>query len=320
MLVKKHFIPLLFLVVGLFGTFLFQSKVFLNSSIHVPSEEFPSVSTSHLDTSTVDTSTSSSSSSFETLPILGIFCTAADVSRRKSIRSTWANSPLVCSRPDQYQNSCRYRLLFVIGESSGDVTAENATSGDIVKIPCPENMNDGKSLTWFNYSITAYPRADWIFKVDSDAYIIIQSLHKVLSVASPLFPIYFGFMADNILCGGWDWCPRGWVYMSGQLYGITRKLFENMPRNIFDTQPKGFEDIEFGRLLYLTSHQTSPYMYYPTRGTKLEENRHLKIAQECPFLDQFSWSMSGNDPLWFHNVKTDEAFSSIHECILKLAS
>lgn len=134
--------------------------------------------------------------------LLGIFTTIEEVARRKRLRQYIFQNPergdeRVCSLNDFLQweqdgrpNSCQVVYTFVLGMNPNAPTIHLDSGGkpilfpwdipgredDVTYLNIKENMNDGKTPTWFKYGAQLSPKYgpptfDYIAKLDSDTLI-----------------------------------------------------------------------------------------------------------------------------------------------------
>lgn len=181
--------------------------------------------------------------------LLGIFTVMEDVQRRRLIRETMlaaAPDASVCSLQEydkKKKGSCQIVYTFVVGGnpqaptewSEGTSRTLDANQmlkheHDILYLNVKENMNSGKTTTWFDYG-SSVGTFDYIAKADSDTLISIPQLQSYIVGHLPpgnQHPkVYGGFLNEFQACGGAGaLCDkiRGKVYMSGQFYWLSRDL------------------------------------------------------------------------------------------------
>jgi hypothetical protein len=178
-----------------------------------------------------------------------------DVQRRRLIRETMLGREMpeqgrLCSLQTYLalsgaQSKCQIIYTLVVGGNPQAPTEWSEGSGlprtldaskmlkheqDILYLNIKENMNDGKTPSWFDYASTL-ENVDYVSKADSDALI---SIPQLLSYVNGHLPpatqhpkVYGGFLNEYQACGGsGELCDkiRGKVYMSGQFYWISRDL------------------------------------------------------------------------------------------------
>lgn len=157
-------------------------------------------------------------------------------------------------------------LLFFVGreghrmlDQSLAIQAEGETHSRLprfVKGEFAENMNEGKTLAWFQYAAKSFPSSSWIFKLDTDVALNWTALkHYWLETTHNL--TYMGAMNRFETCGGFSHCPpRGcrdmsgdcWVYMSGGFYGVTTQLAGILSECVwYNANSHDIEDLKFGR-------------------------------------------------------------------------
>ncbi|RDX79838.1 hypothetical protein CR513_39676, partial [Mucuna pruriens] len=118
---------------------------------------------------------------------------------------------------------------------------------DIIILNCEENMNNGKTLTYFsslpellNDAVAPYPPYHYVMKADDDTYLRLNSLVESLKPL-PREDLYYGYV---IPCQSMDPFLR---YMSGMGYLVSWDIVEwirgsDIPRKRF----QGPEDKVFG--------------------------------------------------------------------------
>ena len=125
---------------------------------------------------------------------------------------------------------------------------------DVVYLNIKENMEDGKSLTWFKYaaSIAEEHGIHYIAKTDSDSYLNLEELLRVTSYDLPATP------SNRRIYGGRPW-PDYFgesVYMAGQFYFVSSDLAHYVTNLMdpFDREKmtSRVEDLDFGK--YVMSH------------------------------------------------------------------
>ena len=106
-----------------------------------------------------------------------------------------------------HYHKCIVRHTFFVGrggnfsgqlEHSGSEAGAHPGLGDVVQGDFEENMNGGKTFEWFVTALKRYPRADMIFKSDTDTAINVESLCRALTSADLQEYAYVG--TDNAPC------------------------------------------------------------------------------------------------------------------------
>ena len=122
--------------------------------------------------------------------LVGIFLTARDIRRRTILRY-------------MYRNACppQIRMRFILGqpltwEERDLLTLEMKMYDDIMTIPVSENMDYGKTYTFFTHMYDEWRNGrgeeyTFVMKVDSDAFVNCQNLADRLSTL-PRENIYYG--------------------------------------------------------------------------------------------------------------------------------
>ena len=126
---------------------------------------------------------------------------------------------------------------------------------DITYLNIRENMNDGKTPTWFHYASSYIPGVDYIGKADSDTLLNIPALLSFLD-RDGNHPrrdrVYGGHLQEYDACGGaGPICEklRGKVYMSGQFYWLSKDLAEYVSSSAVRSrrfQRTNNEDLDLG--------------------------------------------------------------------------
>jgi hypothetical protein len=257
--------------------------------------------------------------------LMGIFTmdSPVETERRATLRSTFlsyykhSSTPnRICSLHELLSGSlpnhgaeCQMAYAFVMGSNPNGPTElmdPNATfpmtlenqddltplkdERDIVHLNIRENMEDGKSPTWFKYAtstvIDNHYYFDYVGKTDTDTLIFPNYLLDTTLKQFPTFP-------DNIrVYGGqyrqkYEWSPRrvGPIYMGGHLYWMSTDLarFVTSPE-MLDRRVSvdwGIEDFSMGNFVH--SHPL------PIRRISISTKSHkhpLKLADE--FRDEWA--------------------------------
>lgn len=234
-------------------------------------------------------STQPKAGGFQAVEILyGIFTVPQMHKERGVHRSTWMRSPMLCDGPHQHGEKCAVAVYFVMGEIPNDmrprIDQENGTYGDLLELPIPENMNNGKSFAWFRFSSTHFPTARFIGKGDMDTFVRVEALVAAISRIPPNTQgVYGGVLIDHIYCGYSTLCARGgWIYMQGGLYFMTQDLARwlGAPNNtIVEKNMEGAEDKHIGksihdsklRVLYMVEPRSSAAWTHPVNITRFYE-------------------------------------------------
>lgn len=185
--------------------------------------------------------------------LVGIFSTHNEQLRRQYIRETMLNvsDDFLCPL-DVYLASnvseCRVIYAFIVGAGAADAPQKNTQATnltqavlsssddepDVVRLSIQENMDHGKSPTYFAYGALldqelrqqSFRHIDYIAKMDSDTLMNIQALDKFMNDslvaydAPRYLPTYGGMMLDWMKCGGESHCDvlQGRVYMQGESF------------------------------------------------------------------------------------------------------
>nr|KAJ3421057.1 hypothetical protein HK105_004605 [Polyrhizophydium stewartii] len=175
---------------------------------------------------------------------VGLFTTAAKLHRRSLIRATCAR----LAPPD-------VEFRFVVGRPKEPELAlqaefEQSAHGDMLVLDCDENMNDGKTFTYFTHIGRAFKSGDFRFvmKADDDAWLDLRNLAAWLRTM-PEKGVYFGREV-----------PR-FGFMAGMGYGVSLDVARAVATaDIPDSIRIGQEDASFATLLYrlkLIEHWTT---------------------------------------------------------------
>jgi hypothetical protein len=143
----------------------------------------------------------------EKVAAVGIMSVPHKISRRELIRSTYLKL-----KPTDID------VFFVMCKPDQDmeefIKKESEIRQDIVIMNCTENMNEGKTFTWFSYAHNHFKsRYSFVFKGDDDAYLNLENLHKDL-IKTPKENVYYGRLCE------------GGVFMAGMLYGFTKDVVQ----------------------------------------------------------------------------------------------
>lgn len=188
--------------------------------------------------------------------VLGVFSTAREREGRDALRQLWKGIDAVCE-------GCRIHPVFVLGKSLIDISSEVNSFDDIVMLEEQENMNDGKSFAWFEYSQRNFANYTWIAKADMDTFLDMRSLCLALAT-TPQKESYGGVIVNDFFrCGQYEHCLRGPPYFSGSFYFMSNDLITLlMQKGFARARKKGYEDLQTGlwvRNLGTTIHYTKLY-------------------------------------------------------------
>jgi len=205
--------------------------------------------------------------------LLGIFSVRTDTTMRELHRELFRDYDFVCSldillNPNKTQQ-CRIVYTFVIGALIDGETfngnVENSAPDDeagVTLLSIKENMNHGKTMTWFSYASRLCKDADihYIAKVDIDTMMRPDLLLRFIDRDLPPPPIgaedmrkrYGGILMDFNTCGGFEHCKimRGNVYMSGQFYFVSTDLVHSVVSTSSKHIYTGYEDLDFGLAVF----------------------------------------------------------------------
>ncbi|PRP85280.1 hypothetical protein PROFUN_06882 [Planoprotostelium fungivorum] len=107
---------------------------------------------------------------------IGVFLIANDTARRSRYRRLY--QPLI-------ESLNGVKMSFIIGKPSrvwsGIIKEENRIYSDIITLPIEENMNLGKTYSYFSY-MHEHHSFDYVMKLDSDAILNLPRLLEVLPI------------------------------------------------------------------------------------------------------------------------------------------
>ena len=251
--------------------------------------------------------------------LLGILCQLNDTKHRQMTRSTMLGPDLpedvktrLCSLHDYLHDStvastCQILYTFVVGgnasapaaypEAATDLVVENSTLSslepDVVLLNIKENMNEGKTPSWFHYTSTLLHRKiDYVAKLDLDTLVSIPQLLEFVNKELPPAPgatqqqqqhlhmerapprVFGGLLMDFEACGGKFYEARckpakGKIYMSGQFYFVSYDLVQHQSRWRTNTtfKERKYEDLNFGVRIWAYPHPIkiiafNPHMFW----------------------------------------------------------
>jgi len=184
--------------------------------------------------------------------VIGVFSRAGckDAPFREVIRTTWMSLPGVCKLSSSGPRAnCSVYVTFVFG--GGQANGEK----DVTILPIKENINCGKTPSWFQHAATTYPWATHVAKMDMDAFLHVSAFVNVLrNFSSGCENVYAGH--SYVSSEDRPWLPpKGcghpvgsdflayqttrspgscWSYMQGGFYVLSRELAKNV------SQPGGW--------------------------------------------------------------------------------
>ena len=230
--------------------------------------------------------------------LVGVFSTSEEVAARARLRKdVFDHGRRVCSlqnfiRSPFEAHDCIVLYTFVLGGNSDgpsvltksrDPSSFLTRTGfldemDVTVLDIQENMQDGKTLTWFAYANTFVHQfgVEFVGKMDSDTYmnmdLFVDFVHRELvrsETERAHRKIYGGVLTDAIACGvlaGNEACKllRGRVYMSGQFYFVSADMLEHVVKyGAANFEHRiGIEDMDFG--VWVQSHPESIYLLVMT--------------------------------------------------------
>lgn len=221
--------------------------------------------------------------------LLGVFSTLTEKEKRRRalIRETYLSSehsiPGLCSLPDyeargpKFRSGCRIVYAFVVGANprgptervreeddadgggGGGVLALNGASvegsmaeSDVVYLNIKENMENGKTPSWFGYGASLADKysgdggIDYIGKVDSDTQLNADQLIRIVRSDLPPAPYNRRTYGGRLLVD----FPGSGSYMAGEFYFASTDLARYVTRDMTAEErhhlSKGIEDADFG--------------------------------------------------------------------------
>ncbi|RAL39320.1 hypothetical protein DM860_002853 [Cuscuta australis] len=186
--------------------------------------------------------------------LVGIFTRPEKYDRRHLLRLVYKDiqsSPATFTIAGPALTTVRIDVKFIICNLSDHdrlkigaiVALEILRFRDIVLLNCTENMNTGKTHTYFSSLPRILPRYDYVMKADDDVYLRMERLAMSLERA-PRDDLYYGFVIP---------CPsmNPFVgYMSGMGYVLSWDLVEWIGRSgIPANNTRGPEDKLVGQWL-----------------------------------------------------------------------
>ncbi|CAM6120208.1 unnamed protein product [Calypogeia fissa] len=135
------------------------------------------------DGSIANYSTSTSPAKFSVL--VGVFIMHFEFKRREIIRLAYR----VQSSP--YAD---FTVRFILGgyKLESWLEPENSTYGDMIVLQCKENLNLGKTFTFFSSVPDLVHKHDYVMKADDDSYVNFENLGKHMN-SFPRTDLYYGY-------------------------------------------------------------------------------------------------------------------------------
>lgn len=217
--------------------------------------------------------------------LLGIFSVRDELYRRQLIRSSFLLPAAATCSLQEYLSTktktCRIIYTFVIGanpegpprydsSSTEGITLHDVPEwasahgeNDLVYLNIKENMEEGKTSTWFQYAseISDTHGIDYVSKLDTDTYVNIDALLSLMDADLPARSLnvadhrkrYGGVLREYNTCGGNRHCLllQSRVYMSGQFYFVSSDLATFVSSQVDEKAlGVGFEDFDFGLRIF----------------------------------------------------------------------
>lgn len=256
--------------------------------------------------------------------LLGIFSTVEEKERREKLRNYIFRNPAradprLCSLNEFLSKQgggnnnnnnipglfeCQVAYTFVVGANTNpqgpyvhtDSSQMHILVGDqyiqdkepdVVYLNIKENMNRGKTPTWFKYAsglaMNAGAIFDYVAKLDSDTLLSVPNLIHMLNHDLPSQPknVYGGIVCDETACGDPKLCHevlQGKVYMTGQFYFLSVDLAAYISSDKLnrDSISAYSEDVNVGMWVH-------------------SSNRILKLV-----------ILNNKNVFWIHNTKEDD--------------
>jgi Galactosyltransferase len=227
--------------------------------------------------------------------LLGIFCTYNDSAKMNLIRDTMLGSQLpettrnaVCALQDYLlahrPRRCTLIYTFVIGRNYSASTKLEMTglpfldtsshaefdSADIINLNIKENMNYGKSPSWFYFASTLLENdLNYVGKSDIDTFISIPQLINFIQNDLPISTIekkncvYGGVLMDFISCGASENCIpiQRRFYMSGQFYFLSSDIVNELRLWRYEVESKS-EDLDIGLRIWKYNHNVNAFVFH----------------------------------------------------------
>lgn len=155
----------------------------------------------------------------------------------------------------------------ISSEADPTLWAEVHLHDDIYLVDCTENMNNGKTIDFYQHVRRDFPDHHYYFKTDMDSYVLFYNLAKVVD-AAPRCLAYLGRSA-------WDEGMKhlGYPYMTGAIYGLSNDLvgmLESCGEACVDRQEIGedvlmgkrVQELTNGRRHWVSFARTADYPYF----------------------------------------------------------
>lgn len=275
---KKRLVTAIYVFAAILVTF-----VFLDKKVFLDKNEYRNLKLSHLAESLFAYKHEEPlASGHRTTMLLGIFSTNGEkyAGRRKTVRETYLSidEPRICMLSEymrQVRESpnnvvCQLPYAFIIGAGrhnrpydhddderltlAFDVDGTRDAEGDCIYLNIRENMEEGKSSTYFKFgaSISERYKIDYIAKIDDDTvlepHLLLQFLQDDLPPA-PFNRRYYG----GSPWGSWG---KSIIYAAGQFYFMSSDLAHYIGYSLSPKQriemkhPRHTEDADIGAMVY----------------------------------------------------------------------
>ena len=253
--------------------------------------------------------------------LLGIFSQGEEKERRSLMRRTVLSNSNFCSFLHIHHSGeathlkCTIFYVFVLGNPTNiddldcdpnpweilNFSKEKANAGesDLLYLSVRENMNTGKSQSFFSFSAKVVDLFgfSYVAKMDSDTFINIKEMRSFMQKHLPVTKekyellVYGGILMDYTLCGGsiFKHCNLLYpakVYMQGGLYflssSLTKFIALKCTMNPASTMQASIEDIDVGLSalsadnLVLVPLNHRSFWYHPIKNETLWDDLWLK--------------------------------------------
>uniref|UniRef100_A0A7S1L521 Hexosyltransferase n=1 Tax=Alexandrium catenella TaxID=2925 RepID=A0A7S1L521_ALECA len=197
--------------------------------------------------------------------VLGVMTVPQDSEYRQVLRATWMKQTGVCLWNKGEREGCSVYVAFVMGKhgmgtdrhgnpygskeiSEKELEKAHAEAGALV-LDMEENMNEGKTFTWFSTALTKISWATHVGKMDIDTYPYLHNLLPGIGdCADKTTPFEYmgrpgcsGTFCDktqlfNNACPAVEGCTHNirhggtakWEFMSGALYILSMPLIKRI--------------------------------------------------------------------------------------------
>ncbi|KAJ3670624.1 hypothetical protein LUZ60_008050 [Juncus effusus] len=162
---------------------------------------------------------------------------------------------------------------------------------DIIVLNCTENLNEGKTYTYFSTLPTILEgRYDYVVKADDDAYLRLDNL-AVSLIDKPRIDLYYGMEIECSAAG--DVCGQFKTFMAGFTYVLSWDLVEWISESdIARNEQTGLEDVMLAKWLNTADKGKNRYNGVPAFYDYKEET-----------VDGYTWLELKPDTVALHGLK-----------------